>query len=257
MCFLLLSINQSSDYPFILAANRDEYYERNTASLDYWSDKPHILGGRDLEQGGSWMAVNESGKFAAITNFRESSKTQKPSRSRGLIITDFLDSDITSEEFQQIIERQGNQYDGFNLIFGKLGHGFSYYSNRGDEKAITLEPENYVLSNHLLNTPWPKAIRGKSSFEKILSKKDRKLEDELFGLLKDNNKASHSELPDTGLSKDFEHLLSSIYIESANYGTRSSSVVILDSKNNLRFTEYTHPQSDNSKSSSVTFNLQL
>ncbi len=257
MCFLLLALNQTKEYPFILAANRDEFYRRKSAQVHYWEDKPHILGGRDLEQGGTWMAVTQTGRFAAITNYREVKNNFIALRSRGLLITDFLDSAITAKQFGQKLEKQASQYDGFNLIFGELSNDLFYYSNRNDQQSIALKPGIYVLSNHLLNTPWPKAIRGKSSFKKIISMQDDKIEPALFELLGDEKKAAESELPDTGIDKNLEYLLSSIYIESENYGTRSSSILMLDNKNNLRFTELTHNFNDGSEQNRISFSLQL
>ena len=257
MCFLLLAINKSSNYPIILAANRDEYYQRNTSTLKFWDDKPHILGGRDLEQGGTWMAVSKSGKFAAITNFREAKCTQIPQRSRGLLITDYLGTDITTKQFTKQLEKQADQYDGFNLIFGEMTNTLFYYSNRNDQRSQPLESGIYALSNHLLNTPWPKAIQGKSNFENIISFSSESMQTSLFQLLNNSQKAKQDQIPDTGIDKNFEHLLSSIYIESETYGTRCSSVLMLDVKNNLSFTELTHKANPEPKENPIKYSLQL
>lgn len=257
MCFLLLAINQSAQRPFILAANRDEFYQRNTSPLNFWEDKPHILGGRDLKQSGTWMAVNKSGKFAAITNFRDIKSAQKTPRSRGLLITDYLDTDITTKQFTKQLRKKADQYDGFNLIFGEMTNTLFYYSNRNGQESKPLESGIYALSNHLLNTPWPKVIRGASCFGKIISSNDKSMQTSLFKLLNDSQKAEEDQLPDTGIDKNFEFLLSSIFIESETYGTRCSSVLILDNKNNLNFTEFTHNTNAALIENPISFSLQL
>ncbi len=238
MCFLLLAVNQSEQYPFILAANRDEFYQRPTASMSFWKDQPHILGGRDLEQGGTWMAVTNAGKFAAITNYREVNTGFVAERSRGLLVTDYLNFDGTNEEFITQLQHSTNLYAGYNLIFGQPPANLYYFSNRQNADAIKLAHGYFALSNHLLDTPWPKVSKGKQAFQRIIHQAD--MESALLQLLKDKTKAPDHELPDTGIEKEFEQLLSSIYIESENYGTRCSSVLSLNNKNELRFVEISH-----------------
>ena len=257
MCYLLLAINQSSQFPFILAANRDEYYLRKSAQLHFWQDKPHIAGGRDLEQGGTWMAVNRSGKFAAITNYRENKNKVDAYRSRGLLITDYLEGDISDEAFSIHLTQQKHQYDGFNLIYGQLPDKLFYFSNRSADGPTRLASGYYALSNHLLDTPWPKIVHGKQTFEKIIHQDDLTIKSALFELLGNEDKADIADLPATGVREDFEHLLSSIYIESKNYGTRCSSVLMADKFNTLNLTELTHHSEVALKENPIQLSLQM
>ena len=255
MCFLLLALNQTDQYPFVLAANRDEFYQRKTAQLHFWNDKPHILGGRDMEQSGTWMAVTQTGRFAAITNYREVKSGFVAPRSRGLLVTDYLDSTQTDEEFITRLQGTNDQYAGYNLIFGQLPCDLYYFSNRQNNSAVKLIDNTFALSNHLLDTPWPKVTKGKESFEQIIREPD--IEQPLFELLKDESKAPQNELPDTGIDKNFEHLLSSIYIESANYGSRCSSVIKVDQSGLLSFCELTYNSDQTLKENPISFSLQL
>ena len=240
MCYILLAISQSKKYPFILAANRDEFYQRASSQLAFWQDKPHVAGGRDLEQSGTWMAVTKSGRFAAITNFREAATSKQPLRSRGLLINDFLDTDIQIEQFSATLVNSQDSYSGYNLIYGNLPGDLFYYSNRRDQSPVPLPDGMYALSNHLLDTPWPKVVLGKQAFESIVGNHTGMIEPALLQLLGDQTTASSDDLPKTGIDSKFEKLLSSIYIESENYGTRCSSVITVNQLGQLSFTELTH-----------------
>ena len=240
MCYILLAINQSKEYPFILAANRDEFYQRESAQLAFWEDNPQIAGGRDVEQGGTWMAVTKNGRFAAITNYREAVKKKDSLRSRGLLISDYLDTDIEVELFSKNLINHVNSYSGYNLIYGNLPDQLFYFSNRGNQRPVLLPEGIHSLSNHLLDTPWPKVVNGKLAFEKIIKNQASLINHSLFQLLADRRKANAAELPDTGIDVKFERLLSPIFIESEDYGTRCSSVITVDRHQKLEFTELTH-----------------
>lgn len=259
MCYILLSINHSTEYPFILAANRDEFYRRKSLQLSYWDQKPHIAGGRDLEQGGTWMAVTTAGKFAAITNFREAASKRVPLRSRGLLINDFIDTEIGIGEYSKYLASHANSYSGYNLIYGYLPDRLAYYSNRINQRPLFLSSGIYSLSNHLLDTPWPKVVRGKQEFEKIITYRLDNLHPPLFNLLADKQTASDKALPDTGVDREFERLLSSIFIEGKDYGTRCSSVITVSQNDRLEFAELTHNgETDFAENPvKISFNLSL
>ena len=240
MCYILLAVDQSEEYPFILAANRDEFYQRESARLQLWPDKPDIAGGRDLEQGGTWMAAARSGRFAAITNYREAGIAVNAARSRGLLITDFLESQCDCADFSDELARRAGDYSGYNLIYGELPERLFYFSNRSDQPPLPLAPGIHSLSNHLLNTPWPKVVRGKLAFEQIIRERTDSMVPALFRLLADRTTAGDHELPDTGVGRQFERLLSSIFIEGEQYGTRCSSVITVDRHHQLNFSELTH-----------------
>ena len=243
MCYILLAINQSKEYPFILAANRDEFYQRASSQLAFWQDQPHIAGGRDLEQSGTWMAVAKSGRFAAITNYREATTSKQPLRSRGLLITDFLNADFDTAKFSQMLIDKVDAYSGYNLIYGNLPDQLFYFSNRSGHNPVPLADGVFALSNHLLDTPWPKVILGKKAFEEIVKDQTAHIEPALFQLLADQTTANPTALPQTGIDSKFEKLLSSIFIESGHYGTRCSSVLTVNQFSQLNFTELTHNKS--------------
>ena len=257
MCYILLAINQRKEYPFILAANRDEFYQRASSQLAFWEDKPHIAGGRDLEQGGTWMGVTKTGHFAAITNYREAATSRASLRSRGLLITDYLDSNININSFSDKLQAQADTYSGYNLIYGNLPNQLYYFSNRNNRKPQPLAAGIYALSNHLLDTPWPKVKSGKQNFEKIIKNPKSKLNPLLFQLLSDQTTADSDQLPNTGIDGKFEKLLSSIFIKSDHYGTRCSSILTVDQFGQISFTELTHNRIDKGANNPITLQFDL
>ncbi|HEX6434163.1 MAG TPA: NRDE family protein [Gemmatimonadales bacterium] len=237
MCLLLLALDSHPHYQLIVAANRDEFYDRPTASADFWSDAPAVLGGRDLQAGGTWLGVDRRGRFAAVTNYRQGEREKPAPRSRGLLVSDYLKGDISTREFIESVERDAGLYNGFNLIAGDAG-GLFYYSNR-EGRIRRLEPGVYGLSNHLLDTPWPKVSVTKSAFGALLRERGADLTTELFALLADRQRAPEGQLPVTGISQEWERLLSSAFIASDRYGTRSSTVVLIGRDGSIRFVERT------------------
>ena len=161
MCTILFSWKKVPGYKLVLIANRDEFYERPTALAHWWEDHPEVLAGRDLQAGGTWMGINKNGKFAAITNFRKFPLEGPFETSRGDIVKDFLTTGTSSETYLNKLNEIGFQFDGYNLIFGD-SRDFFYHSNRGN--PISIEPNTYGLSNHLLDTAWPKVKYGKLKF---------------------------------------------------------------------------------------------
>ena len=238
-------------------SNRDEFYQRDSSQLAYWTDKPEIAGGRDLEQGGTWMAVTKAGRFAAITNFREVINHRDSVRSRGLLITDFLNTNIEPAEFSRNLIDQADAYSGYNLLYGTLPDQLHYYSNRSNQPPVQLKQGIYSLSNHLLDTPWPKVLLGKQTFEQVINNEAKSMLPSLFQLLGDRTTAKEDELPDTGVDLHFEKLLSSIYIEGEQYGTRCSSVITVDQFRQLRFTELTHDNNAVLADNPVTISFRL
>lgn len=225
MCTVLFSFEQEGREPLIFLANRDEFYERPTRKAERWPDAPSIFGGRDLVGGGTWLGVSDSGKIAAVTNYRDPEQ-DRGELSRGGLVADFLRSDEDAESYIERVGAEGGRYTGFNLLVGQFGGGENrlyYYSNRGGPPE-NLAPGLYGLSNHLLDTPWPKVENGKRRLERLL--KEGAGKEEMFGLLADRTVADDSELPDTGIGYEKEKLLSAIFIETPVYGTRCSTVVI-------------------------------
>lgn len=235
MCLILLAWQAHPDYPLVVAANRDEFFSRRTAAADFWNDAPDVLAGRDLEAGGTWLGVARNGRFAALTNFRDPARNKQGAPSRGELVSRFLTGEQTPEAYLLELESAAERYNGFNLVFGDPG-GLWCFSNCGEGEKPLL-PGVYGLSNHLLDTPWPKVARGKSALHDALGA----LPDEqpLFALLRDDSIAPDEALPRTGVSLEWERLLSAAFVRSPAYGTRSATVVLADAAGNMRFIEQT------------------
>lgn len=234
MCLIVFSWQPETETPLILVANRDEFYSRPTETVHFWKDKPHILGGRDLEAGGSWLALSRNGRFAAVTNYRQL-PFQPGQKSRGELVTDFLDSELSPKEFLSVVHQNASLYTGFNLLVGDSS-GLYYYSNRM-HTVVSLEPGVYGLSNHLLNTPWPKLERVKEGLSQKLTSQNNAPTDDLIRLMQNADPAPEHSLPDSGIGLDKEKLLSSCFIASPDYGTRNTSVLVFHKDGKLQWTE--------------------
>lgn len=233
MCLILLAWRSHPDYPLVVAANRDEFFSRPTAPAAFWPESPQVLAGRDLEAGGTWLGVTRTGRFAALTNFRDPARNRVGAPSRGELVSRFLTGSLTPSAYLDMLESCSDRYNGFNLLFGDPA-GLWYFSNCGGGER-QLGPGVYGLSNHLLDTPWPKVARGKSALNTAL----RALPEEkpLFDLLHDDSVAPDEVLPRTGVSLEWERLLSAAFISSPGYGTRSATVLLADAAGNVRFVE--------------------
>lgn len=238
MCILFTAYRSHPDYPLIVAANRDEFYARPTKDAHFWEDERDVLAGRDLEQLGTWLGITKTGRFAALTNFRNLEEKRENKQSRGHIVKNFLTSETTPQEYLQNLQQERNDYPGFNVLVADQ-QSFYYYSNVENEiKEITAGVHG--LSNHLLNTPWPKVERGKQQLRSLIE--NNKIEsDALFQLLADKKQAPLKLLPNTGLSLEMEKQVSSIFIETNGYGTRCSTVLTIDKNGTVTFQEQSFP----------------
>ncbi|MCU0358258.1 MAG: NRDE family protein [Cyclobacteriaceae bacterium] len=234
MCLIFLSLNSHPKYKLIVAGNRDEFYQRKTQAADFWTDQPHILGGRDLEAGGTWMGISRQGKFSLVTNYRDLRNLKTVVPSRGQLVSDFLLNGEHASEYLKSVSKRGQEYNGFNLLAGTPEELY-YYSNY-QEGIERVADGIHGLSNALLNTPWPKVQRGLEKFSTII-RNDQVNEEALFDLLYDDQCAPDEQLPDTGIGLERERVLSSIFIKSPGYGSRSSTVITIDQSNHVRFTE--------------------
>ncbi len=234
MCLILFSYNEHPDYPLVVAANRDEFYGRPTAPAAFWDDAPHVLAGRDLEAGGTWMGVTRSGWWAAVTNYRDPSRRKEDAPSRGRLVADYLRQEAAPKAYLDQLVPQADRYNGFNLLVG-TPDALAYYSNR-DGAVRMLGPGLYGLSNHLLDTGWPKVERGRKKLRRVLESGEVTA-DRLLDLLHDTTVPADEKLPDTGIGKAGERLLSPMFIESERYGTRSSTVFIVDRAGRAAFAE--------------------
>jgi uncharacterized protein with NRDE domain len=226
MCLILFAHRAIPGYALVLAANRDEFFARPTESANYWTDAPHVLAGRDLEKGGTWMGVTRDGRWAAVTNYRDGTRPETGSRSRGELVARYLLEGSSAASYAAAVASAGAEYHGFNLLVGD-SEGLHYVSNRV-ARARVLEPGIYGLSNHLLDTPWPKVERGKRQMEALLGGNAEDPTEPLLGLLADHRPADDGDLPETGVSRGWEKLLSSVFIRAPGYGTRASSVLLFE-----------------------------
>jgi uncharacterized protein with NRDE domain len=237
MCLILLCVNSHPGYKLILAGNRDEYYDRPTAKAAFWDESPDLLAGKDLLGGGTWFGITKGGRLAAISNYRDPKSVKKGAPSRGRLVSDFLVGNDSPRSYLESITGEADRYNGFNLIAGEKDRLF-WYSNRG--KGIKeLVPGIYGLSNHLLDTPWPKVIRGKSEFAGLISRPTLPGPDEFFNMLTDRTVALDKDLPDTGVGLERERMLSPLFISSPDYGTRSSTLLFIDRDDLVTFIERT------------------
>lgn len=234
MCLILFAWKVHEGFPLVLAANRDEFYERPTAPADFWEEAPDLLAGRDLKAGGTWLGITRKGRLAALTNFRDPATVKKDAPSRGHLIREYVLGDETPETYLGQVAPAASCYNGFNLIVGDPS-GLFYFSNRGEQRRLL--PGIYGLSNRLLDTPWPKVERGKGAFQKIMEKNGTPSTEELFALLADRSRPPDDSLPDTGVGLEWERTLSPLFIESPVYGTRSSTVLTLDGTGEVTFAE--------------------
>ena len=238
MCLVILAHQVIPDYPLVVAANRDEFHARPTAPSRVWEQHPELLAGQDLEQGGTWMGVTRSGRFAAITNYRDPDRTAPAPRSRGELPLDFLLGGASPGECMAEIAASAADYAGFNLLLGD-GRELWYMSNsesRANPGARCLSPGIYGLSNAALDTPWSKVERSKASL-RLAMEQGSLDETALFDILGDRRKGPAAEAETDRLPFASAHALTAPFVTLPGYGTRSSSIVIRDADANWKFVE--------------------
>lgn len=253
MCLITFAYEALEDYPLIIVANRDEFYERPTATAHFWEDEPTILAGRDLLQGGSWMGVSVSGRFAAITNHRDPSLPESGLLSRGEIVQQFLTSSMTSSAFLSNLRSKKQAYGGFNvLVFD--GKELQHYNNILNE-GFVVESGVHSLSNGSLHSTWPKMIFAQTNLKNALTQHEKINAERLLPLLLDQTQAPDKALPDTGVGIHLERLLSSLFVKMPNYGTRCSTAIVFHKNGHIEFVERTY--ADGEFQFDRTFNIQL
>jgi uncharacterized protein with NRDE domain len=235
MCLYVFAYNAHPLYRFVMAANRDEFYDRPTEKASFWPSDPQVLAGRDLKLGGTWMGITKMGRFAALTNYRDPSSYINHARSRGILVSNFLTRNITPQEYVSCVISCRESYNGFNLLTADAANIFYY--NKHYSAARILEPGIYGLSNHYLDTPWFKVKKSKQAFADYLKDNDMIEPQALLAIMRDTEQAPDDELPDTGISREREKLLSSIFIQGDDYGTRSSAVLLIGYNNHVLFME--------------------
>lgn len=234
MCLIFIALKSHSKYKLVVAANRDEFYNRKTQAASFWSDHPQILAGRDLEAMGTWLGITKGGRICMVTNFRDLKNIREKAPSRGKLVTDFLTGKSSGEEYLKKVESKAHLYNGFSLIAGTVDS--LYYLSNYREGVILLNSGLFGLSNHLLETPWPKVEKGKQEIQRLL--KDPVIQvNDLFTILSDDTRIADEELPNTGVGLAWERALSTAFIKSDGYGTRSSTVILVDYNNQVSFHE--------------------
>ena len=232
MCLIALAWQAHPAWPLIVAANRDEFHRRPAEPLGWWRDRPDIVAGRDLEAGGTWLAANRSGRFATVTNYRESLGPQPGDRSRGKLVTDFVSSGLSPLAFAQSLD--GRRYAGFSLLVA-TPDAVAYVSNRGDP-ARPLAPGVYGLSNASLDTPWPKVVRSRRRLQSLLDR-DAVSPDGLFALLEDREPADEHGAPARDLPPAEARAVSAPFIVTPTFGTRCSTVLMLGADGGMQILE--------------------
>jgi uncharacterized protein with NRDE domain len=252
MCLILVAWQTHRDFPIVIAANRDEFHRRATAPAHWWSDQPELLAGRDLEAGGTWLGITRSGQFAALTNYRDPRQVQPNAPTRGALVVQALEARTPVAARIEQLRIVAARYSGFNLLCGD-GRQLGVFESV-PARGRLLAPGIYGLSNHLLDTPWPKVRRAKSALAGALEA----LPDDvaLLELLRDERPAADAELPRTGVSLDWERLLSSAFIRGADYGTRSSTVIRVGADGTVSFREWTW-RSDGSPGGDVSYRFRI
>ncbi len=235
MCLILLAWHAHPEFPLVFAANRDEAYERPSASADFWNDGPGIFGGRDLEKGGTWLGLTLAGRIAAVTNYRDGPARQPAPRSRGELTAAFLRGTDEPHAYLKKVAPHADQYGAFSLLTGDRER-LSSFSNRGTG-IEDLPAGVHGLSNHLLNTPWPKVTHGKRRVASLLEANESELVNGLFDALADRTTAPAADLPDTGVGTGRERELSPAFIAGERYGTRASTVLVVSRGNEVTFIE--------------------
>lgn len=240
MCLIAFALNHHPKYRLVLAANRDEYLDRGTEPAGFWRDANHVLAGRDKLAGGTWLGVTASGKLAAVTNYRDPRQQVSDPPSRGRLVSEYLrEQQMTVEDLRIHLLKHGNDYDGFNLIYGTTEE-LHYFTNRGGSSG-PVSSGIHALSNHLLDTRWPKLVEARNRLDQILGNKEIKPV-ALFSAMADPTPFADDLLPDTGIGPEFERFLSPIFIKGEHYATRSTTVILVSNSGRVTFCEQNHDQ---------------
>lgn len=255
MCLLAFAYNSHADTPLVVCSNRDEFYQRPTLPMHWWPEMS-ILAGRDEQAGGTWLGLSRSGRFAAVTNFRDlrhpTFDGEKP-LSRGHLVSDFLGADNNAREWSQSINHEMDNYGGFNLLIFD-GRELLYINNY-TKQTTPLAAGVYALSNHLLDSPWPKVDYARTQLRSALKTAESESWDmqNLASLLSRQTPYPDDQLPSTGVPPEWERLLSSPMISAEGYGTRASTAVVISASGKIAVAEKSHQPGGDSHCEVFTF----
>ena len=237
MCILFIAVDQHPEYPLVIAANRDEYYRRPSREMHWWRDRPGVLAGRDLLAGGTWLGMHRGGAFAAVTNFRRPMACPEGMRSRGELVARFLDGQGNVASFASFLNREHNQYNPFNLVFGHPSGLLTW--GHDDPVARPLSSGFHSVSNGPMDHLWPKMSRGVSELSRLIGSDDVLTADALLPIMLDQTQVPDGELPDTGFDLARERALSPIFVRGTDYGTRTTTILLFG-QGAVDITEYRH-----------------
>lgn len=255
MCIISFHVNDHPRYKLIVAANRDEFYDRPTKEAGFWEDEPNLLAGQDLRAFGTWLGITNSGRFAALTNYRDLASEQAGRISRGDIVLDFLTSDVSPQSYLEKLRETRMEYNGYNALVGASVDEIYYYGNRQAD-IIKVDPGTHTVSNHLLNTPWPKVKNARTMLHDYVKANEIVDVEVLFEQLASVDKAPDEMLPDTGVGLALERDLSPIFIQTDNYGTRASTVILVTHDNEVTFIERTFNSGSLKKENAFEFTIK-
>jgi uncharacterized protein with NRDE domain len=251
MCLIAFALDQHPRYQLVLVANRDEFRNRPASPAGFWPDAPHVLAGRDLQAGGTWLGVTTGGKVAAVTNYRDARQQVLDPPSRGGLVADYLRDDaMSAADLRGHLERHGSDYDGFNLLYGSW-RALHYFTNRGGGSG-PVAAGVHGLSNHLLDTHWPKVVVARDRITSLLQQAELD-PGELARSLADPFPFADELLPDTGIGPERERFLSPLFITGELYATRSTTVLLVSRDGEVTFMEQSHDQPPQARS--YTFRL--
>lgn len=235
MCLILVAHRACPHYPLVIAANRDESYARPALPADRWTDTPDIYGGRDGLAGGAWLALSLAGRYAAVTNFRQGGTRDASLKSRGELVSGFLQGKSSPAHYAGQVHARGSDYNGFSLLVGNFSELY-FASNRGNG-VVRVAPGVHGLSNHLLDEPWPKVVNGIRLLSSSLHLAPAGLTNALYAFLADRTPAPDHMLPSTGIEHARERELSAAFVAAERYGTRASTVIVVDANGKVGFSE--------------------
>ena len=235
MCLIALAWRTHPRYELALIANRDEFHARPAAAADRDPAQPDLYGGRDLAQGGSWLLASARGRLAAVTNVRVGLAGDAAPRSRGALVRDFVGGAATAEDFLAALAASAAEYGRFNLLLWD-GASLRFAGNYPSFVTHTVAPGVHAMSNGAFDARWPKSAHATRALSAWLSSPGGGAgrADEapplapLFEALADTTPAPDGVLPDTGVGIELERALSPAFVRGTGYGTRCSSVVLVD-----------------------------
>ncbi|WP_028470535.1 NRDE family protein [Neptunomonas japonica] len=234
MCLITFAYQQHPEYSLIMVANRDEFYARPTLDMHFWKDHPNVLAGKDLQQNGTWLGINKNGKLAAVTNFRDGTSIESNVKSRGALTRRFLTKETPAKTYLQELATDSSPYGGFNLLLGDTT-GLYYCSNKG-APSERIAPGVYGLSNAYLDSSWPKVDAAKQGLVELI-KRELSIES-LANLLHSKHQAADKDLPNTGISYEWEKQLSACFINIPSYGTRATTVLLQKNSGETQIAEF-------------------